>query len=102
MGRLATLVARLLMGKDKVSNVSYLDHGDFVTIINARRVKITGNKETDKRYYVPTRRQGKLRYRTFTEQMQKDPKKIIENAVIGMLPKNKQGSRMIARLTIKP
>ncbi|MFH1896237.1 MAG: 50S ribosomal protein L13 [bacterium] len=102
LGRLATKAARLLMGKDKTSNVPYLDQGDFVKIVNASCVVVTGRKEEQKRYYIPTQRQGKLRFRTYKQQMQRDPKKIIESAVKGMLPKTKLGARMITRLEIKP
>jgi large subunit ribosomal protein L13 len=102
LGRLATSVARLLMGKDKVNDVSYLDMGDFVTITNASKVVVTGKKVDQKVYYMPTRRQGKLRFRTYRQQMDKDPRKIIEHAVKGMLPKNKLGKRMITRLEVKP
>ena len=102
LGRFSTKVARLLMGKDKVSNVPYLDQGDFVTVKNASKVVVTGKKAEQKKYYIPTQRQGKLRFRTYKQQMQKNPKRIVEIAVKGMLPKTKLGARMIARLTVKP
>jgi len=101
LGRLATRAARLLMGKDKVSNVPYLDQGDFVIINNASKVLVTGKKQEQKKYYIPTQRQGKLRFRTYNQQMQKDPRRIIERAVWGMLPKTKQGRRMITRLKVE-
>jgi len=101
LGRLATKIARLLMGKDKPSNVPYLDQGDFVKVVNASKVVITGRKEEQKRYYIPTQRQGKLRFRTYKQQMQRNPKKIFEHAVKGMLPKTKLGARMISRLTVE-
>ena len=101
LGRFSTKIARLLMGKDKVSNVPYLDQGDFVRVLNASKVVVTGKKAEQKKYYIPTRRQGKLRFRTYEQQMQRDPKRIIRIAVKGMLPKTKLGARMIARLKVE-
>lgn len=102
LGRLATKVAGLLMGKGKVSKVPYLDQGDFVTIKNASKVAFTGtSKGTQKLYYVSTRRQGHLRSRTLDQMLKRDPKKVIESAVKGMLPKTKQGARMITRLKVE-
>lgn len=98
LGRLSTKVARFLMGKDKVEYVPYLDLGDYVVVINAKNVAVTGRKETDKIYYRHSGYPGGLKAETLRELRQRRPEEIIRRAVKGMLPQNKLGRRMITRL----
>ena len=100
LGRLATRVARLLTGKDKPIYTPFLDTGDHVIVINAEKVKLTGNKLTDKLYRHHTGYPGGLRETTAEILISKDPGKLVRNAVIGMLPKTKLGRRMRKKLRI--
>lgn len=100
LGRLSTEVAMLLMGKNKASYVPYLDTGDLVTVINAEKIKVTGKKTTQKIYTRHSGYPGGLKQETFAKLMEKDPRKIIEHAVSGMLPKTKLGKMMIKKLTV--
>ena len=100
LGRLATRAARLLKGKDKPIYTPFLDTGDYVIIVNADKVKLTGNKLTDKRYRRHTGYPGGLRETTAGELMSKDPGKLVREAVIGMLPKTKLGRAMRKKLKI--
>ncbi len=100
LGRLASEIATLLIGKHKPYFVSHLDCGDYVVVINAKEIKVTGKKETQKQYYRHSGYPGGFRQVTLKEQMAKDPRKIIEHAVAGMLPKNKLKDKRLARLKI--
>jgi len=100
LGRLASEIAALLIGKHKPYFVPHLDCGDYVVVINAKEIKVTGKKETQKQYYRHSGYPGGFRQVTFREQMAKDPRKIIEHAVAGMLPKNKLKDKRLARLKI--
>lgn len=100
LGRLATEIANLLMGKNKPYFVPHLDCGDYVVVVNAGRVKISGEKSEQKKYYRHSGYPGGFREVTFNEQMKKDPRKIIQHAVAGMLPKNKLQDRRLIRLKI--
>lgn len=100
LGRLATRISRLLMGKHKPYFVPHLDCGDYVVVINAKEVKVTGKKETQKQYYRHSGYPGGFRQITFEKQMAKDPRKIIYHAVAGMLPKNKLKDKRLTRLKI--
>ena len=100
LGRLATRAARLLTGKDKPIYTPFLDTGDFVIIINAEKVKLTGNKLTDKMYRRHTGYPGGLRETTAGALLAKDPGKLVREAVIGMLPKTKLGRAMRKKLKI--
>lgn len=102
LGRLATQVAALLMGKGKVKNVPYLDMGDIVVVKNAAKIKVTGNKMEQELYYKVTRRPGHLKSQTMRQVMSHNPKRVVEDAVWGMLPKTKLGKRMITRLKVQP
>lgn len=102
LGRLATQVAKLLMGKDKPEWVPYLDQGDYVVVINAVQVAVTGKKETQKRYFRYSGYPGGLKSESLRELRRRRPQEIIRHAVDGMLPKNKLGSRMITRLFVYP
>jgi len=100
LGRLASEIATLLIGKNKPYFVPHLDCGDYVVVINAKEIKVTGKKETQKQYYRHSGYPGGFRQVTLKEQMAKDPRKIIEHAVAGMLPKNKLKDKRLVRLKI--
>lgn len=102
LGRVCTEIAKLLQGKHKVNYVPYLDMGDYVVAINAKYVKVTGRKEREKVYTRYSGYPGGLKKETFGELMQRNPAKIIEHAVSGMLPKNKHRKRRLKRLFVFP
>ncbi|MDO8514989.1 MAG: 50S ribosomal protein L13 [bacterium] len=98
LGRLATKVAGLLMGKAKPNYVSHLDCGDFVTIKNAVNIKVTGKKETNKVYTHYSGYPGGLKSKTLKQVRKENPTQILHRAIFGMLPKNKLRDIMITRL----
>ena len=100
LGRLATRAARLLTGKDKPIYTPFLDTGDHVIIINAEKVKLTGNKLTDKMYRHHTGFPGGLRETAAGVLLSKDPGKLIREAIVGMLPKTKLGRAMRKKLKV--
>ena len=100
LGQISTQIATFLSGKHKVSFTPHVDSGDFVVVINAALVEVTGNKRADKMYYTHSQIPGGFKGITFEKLMDKDPKKIIEHSVIGMLPKNKMRDPRMARLRI--
>ena len=100
LGRLASEVAKLLRGKHKPSFTPHVDCGDNVIIINANNVKLTGNKWNDKTYIRHTGYPGGQRSLTATEMYKKDPARLVEKAVKGMLPKNKLGAEMFRNLKV--
>ncbi len=100
LGRLASEAARLLRGKHKPEYTPYLDTGDFVVIINAERVKLTGSKLDEKKYYRHSGRPGSLRVETARERLDKYPERVIEAAVWGMLPKNRLGRKLLRKLKV--
>ena len=100
LGRLATQVAKLLMGKHKAQFVPYLDTGDFVTVTNASKIIVTGKKAKQKKYTRHSGYPGGLTVETFDKLILRRPEKIIEHAVFGMIPKTKLGRKMIKKLTV--
>lgn len=100
LGRLATEVARKLMGKHKPHFVPYLDTGDYVVITNASKVKVTGKKAQDKRYVRHSGFPGGLKVETFDKLIARKPDEVIRHAIVGMLPKNRLGRQMIKKLHI--
>ena len=100
LGRLITEVASLLMGKHKPIFSRNLDTGDFVIVINADKVRVTGNKAKQKTYYRHSGYPGGIKSITFEKLMQTDPTKIIEHTVKGMLPHNKLGAQMFKKLKV--
>lgn len=102
LGRLAVRAAELLMGKNKVNRAPYLDGGDYGVVINAGEVEVTGGKEKKKIYYRHSGYPGGLKAKSLGELMKKDPAKVVRHAVLGMLPKNKLGRKMITRLYVYP
>jgi len=100
LGRLATEVARILRGKHKPDFTPYLDTGDFVVIVNAERVRLTGAKLDDKVYYRHSGRPGSLKSETARERLDKYPERVIQAAVWGMLPKNRLGRKLLRKLKV--
>ena len=100
LGRLSSKIASILMGKNKAQYTPHNDLGDYVVVVNAEKIKVTGNKNTQKRYYRHTGYPGGLKSSTFSEIIEKDPENIILKAVKGMLPKNKLSNSMISKLKI--
>lgn len=100
LGRIAAEIVKLLQGKHKTNYVSYLDMGDNVIVINAQKVKLTGNKSSSKIYRYYSGYPGGLRSTTAHELLDKKPEEVIRHAVSGMLPKNKLRDRRLARLFV--
>lgn len=100
LGREATQIAKLLVGKDKVYYQPNLDCGDYVVVTNAKEIEISGRKRKQKIYYRHSGYPGGFRELTFAQMMKKDPRKVIRQAVSGMLPKNKLRDRRLARLKV--
>ncbi len=100
MGRFATKIADKLRGKDKPTFTPHVDGGDFVVVINADKVKVTGNKAEQKKYYKHSLYPGGLKEKSYKEVLESTPERIIENAVKGMLPKNKLGKSIIKKLKV--
>ncbi len=100
LGRLATEVASRLRGKHKPIYTPHVDTGDYIVIINAEKIKVTGNKAKNKVYYKHTGYIGNLKSITFEKLIKKAPERVIEMAVKGMLPKNKLGSAMYKKMKV--
>ena len=100
LGRLATKVASILRGKNKPEYTQHIDTGDFVIIINAEKIRVTGKKETDKKYYRHSGFPGGLKVTSFKEMMEKNPTLALEKAIKGMLPHNTLGDEQFQKLNI--
>jgi len=100
LGRLAAKVADVLRGKNKPIFTPHMDAGDFVVVINAEKVAVTGKKETDKLYMTYSGWKGGERYRSVAQLRAKHPERLITNAVHGMLPKNRLGRKLITKLKV--
>ncbi len=100
LGRLATLAANMLRGKHKPQYTSHVDTGDFIIVINAEKIVVTGKKETDKIYYSHTGYPGGLKATSFKALMEKNPCLAIEKAVKGMLPHNTLGQEQFTKLKV--
>jgi large subunit ribosomal protein L13 len=100
LGRLAVQIADVLRGKDKPTFTPHLDAGDFVVVINAEKVKLTGNKETAKEYMSYSGWKGGEKYRTVAQVREKHPERLIEHAVKGMIPKNRLGRQLLTKLKV--
>lgn len=100
LGRLAVQVATLLRGKHKVMFTPHLDTGDYVIIVNASKVMVTGNKTTQKTYYHHSMYPGGLKATSFLKLQQTHPERVIEHAVKGMLPHGPLGSAMLRKLKV--
>ena len=100
LGRLATEVARRLRGKHKAEYTPHMDTGDYIVIVNAEKIRVTGNKATDKIYYRHSGFPGGLKKISFEKLLEKSPNTILERAVKGMLPKGPLGRAMFRNLKI--
>lgn len=100
LGRLASEVARVLRGKHKPTYALHMDMGDYVVVVNASKVAISGAKDTDKKYYRHSGYPGGLSEQSFTDLLAKHPDRVVEKAVRGMLPKNRLGRQMIKKLKV--
>ena len=102
LGRLASEVAKILMGKDKINYAPNLAGGDFVVVINASSIKVTGRKSEQKEYFSHSGYPGGEKMISYEDMLSSNPQKVIENAVKGMLPKNKLRDVMLKRLKVFP
>jgi large subunit ribosomal protein L13 len=100
LGRLATRIADTLRGKGKPQYTPHVDTGDFVVVVNAEKIQVTGNKLDQKRYYRHSGYPGGLRSRTVREQLDRRPTEVLRTAVKGMLPKNRLARQQITKLKI--
>jgi large subunit ribosomal protein L13 len=100
LGRLASKVATILRGKNKPTFTPHMDMGDNVVVINAEKVKLSGKKLQDKKYFRHTGYPGSESFTTAEEMMEKDPTFLIRNAIKGMLPKNKLSSKLMTNVRI--
>ena len=100
LGRMATEIANRLRGKHKAEYTPHVDTGDYVVVVNAEKVKVTGNKTTDKMYYHHTGYPGGIKSISFDKLLDKAPERAIESAVKGMMPKNKLSRAMLSKLKV--
>ena len=100
LGKLAVVIADKLMGKSKVTYTPHIDNGDYVVVVNAKNIKVTGNKMVDKKYYRHSGFPGGLTELKLEEVIEKNPEVVIREAVKGMLPKNKLAADRLARLRV--
>lgn len=100
LGKLAVVIADKLMGKSKVTYTSHIDNGDYVVVINAKNLQVTGNKMVDKKYYRHSGFPGGLKELKLEEVIEKDPSYAIKEAVKGMIPKNKLAADRMSRLRV--
>jgi len=100
LGRLATEIARRLRGKHKAVFTPHVDTGDYIVVVNAEKIRLTGRKESDKHYYWHTGYPGGLKSRNVAEVRAHHPERLIKTAVRGMLPKNRLGRAMFKKLKV--
>ena len=100
LGRMASRIAAIIRGKHKPSFTPHVNCGDHVVVINAEKVKVTGNKRAEKMYYRTSGRPGGLKEITFSEMMAKHPTRVVELAVKGMLPHTRLGREMFKKLKV--
>lgn len=100
LGRLASAVAMILRGKNKPEYTPHMDTGDFVIVINAEKVRVTGKKRTQKVYLRHSGRPGGMKSETFAQLQARLPERIVEHAVKGMLPKNSLGRQLFTKLKV--
>ncbi|RLU00442.1 50S ribosomal protein L13 [Ketobacter sp.] len=100
LGRLATEIARRLRGKHKPIYTPHVDTGDYIVVINAEKVRVTGTKRTDKMYYRHTEYPGGIKEISFDKLMDRKPEQAIEKAVKGMMPRNPLGRAMLGKLKV--
>jgi ribosomal protein L13, bacterial type len=102
LGRLATAISHRLRGKHKPGFAPHMDGGDFIVVVNATKIKVTGDKLNKKMYYKHTLYPGGLKTRTLKEMLEKNPELVIIQAVRGMLPKNRLARQIIKKLKVFP
>jgi large subunit ribosomal protein L13 len=100
LGRLATQIADALRGKRKPEYTPHVDTGDFVVVVNAEKVRVTGDKRADKRYYRHSGYPGGMRSRTLGEMLERRPEEVIRLAVRGMLPRNRLARKQLTKLKV--
>ena len=100
LGRIAVQIARVLRGKHKPQFTPHMDVGDYVVVVNAERVRLTGTKETTKTYFRYTGYPGGARFRTVAQVRKRRPEELIRHAVRGMLPKNRLGRQLMRKLKV--
>ena len=100
LGRLATEIARRLRGKHKAIYTPHVDTGDYIVVINAEKVRVSGNKAKDKIYYRHSGYMGGLKETNFNDMIERSPERVIEIAVKGMLPRNPLGREMYRKLKV--
>ena len=100
LGRLATAIAKILQGKDKPIYTPHVDTGDYVVVVNAEKIKLSGNKLTDKMYYHHTGYPGGIKAASAERLLDNNPTALLENAVKGMMPKNKLSRQSILKLKV--
>ena len=100
LGRTASLIAKILLGKHKPTYTPHADVGDYIVVINAAKIKITGNKAQDKVYYRHSGKTGNLKEITFDKLIEKSAEKLLKITVKGMLPKNTRGRDMLKKLKV--
>ena len=100
LGRLATKIADRIRGKDKPTFTPHTDGGDYVVVINAEKIQVTGKKFDDKKYYNHSLHPGGLKSKVFKDIIENKPEYILEEAVKGMLPKNKLGKKIFKKLKV--
>ena len=100
LGRLASQIARVIRGKNKAVFTPNMDAGDFVVVVNADKVKMTGKRELQKEYFNHSGYPGGVRIRSYAEVMSKNPEEVVEKAVRGMLPKTRLGKKLIKKLKV--
>ena len=100
LGRLSTQIANRLRGKHKAEFTPHVDTGDYIIVVNADKIHVTGKKETDKLYYHHTGFPGGIKAMALGKMREKSPEKILENAVKGMMPRNRLGRAMLSKLKV--
>ncbi|MFP6806882.1 MAG: 50S ribosomal protein L13 [Pseudomonadales bacterium] len=100
LGRMSTEIANRLRGKHKAEYTPHVDTGDYIVVVNAEKIKVTGKKATDKTYYHHTGYPGGIKSITFDKLLDKAPERIIQMAVKGMMPKNKLSRAMLSKLKV--
>ena len=100
LGRLATEIARRLRGKHKTIYTPHVDTGDYIVVINAEKVRVSGNKAKDKMYYHHSGYMGGMKATSFNDMIERTPERVIEIAVKGMLPRNPLGREMYRKLKV--
>ena len=100
LGKLAVIIADKLMGKSKVTYTPHIDNGDYVVVVNAKDIKVTGDKMVQKKYYRHSGYPGGIKELKLEEVLEKDPTRVVIEAVKGMLPKNKLAAERLKRLRV--